>query len=543
MKPEFNLIEEPWVRVLRPGGEVAELGLRDVFAQADSIRELADDSPLVNVAVLRLLLAILHAGAWREDDLDVKRDKWAQWWSTRALPVEELEAYFAKWGKRFDLFDEKFPFMQTGGLEMEKSSELIRLALEDNLTEGHKHFNFPENPIWENPSPAHAARLLLATQSFALGFGKSSKARIDTIEFEPPYTKDGPVMRGLTVWLTGASLRETLLLNLTPPDDDLSEDAPSWELDAPYELRDKLVGKVRRSTPPRGPMDSFSFHARLIRLLPEIDNGQIVVKSAYLTQGRSITNQQHFDPMKVYLQGQTEGVFALSLSEKRATWRDASALFHTPNTGHPCRAVVWIGEQVELGEIERQHLYRLNTVGLATDAKNKAKFLMWRHDRMPAPVSLLADPNNAERILQATKEAEDISKQLEDRFRWVAKIYDAPSTDPEVVKEHKSDAVNKLVAAFDPRRTFWARLETPFHEYLRCLPEDHEEALKKWCDTLEAEAKKCFNASRNALGTSPRALRTAAVSDVFRTKTHRAARNIEQAARITNSQTNKGGDF
>lgn len=543
MKPTFNLIENPWVRVLRQNGQVEELGLRAVLAQAGKIPELADDSPLVNVAVLRLLLAVLHAATWRADDLGDKRAKWARWWSTRTLPMEDIESYFEKWQSRFDLFDEAHPFMQTGALEMNEASPIARLAFEENNSV--QLFAFPENPVWENPSPAQAARLLLATQGFALGFGKSSKAKIGGVEIEPPYTADAPLLRGLTVWLTGANLLETLLLNLAPPKDGFPDDAPSWELDAPHELRDKLQGKTRRSTPPRGVMDCFSWHGRLIRLLPEIENGQIVVRSAYFTQGRSIGDDNHFDPMKVYIASKKEGVFALSLSESRAAWRDAAAIFHTPDTGHPCRAVEWVGELVEFKTVERNRLYRLHAVGLATEPGKAGKFLLWRHDRMPAPVALLDDPNGASRIAQATGEAEDMANQLYGRFKNVAQLFDAPNMDRAGAKGPNPDAVANMIQAFDPRRTFWPRLEMPFNEYLRRLPEDYEGALKDWRDTLESQARVCFNDSRNALGVSPRALRTAAASDVFRTKTHREEKNAERAAKLAADAAakTKGGDL
>jgi CRISPR system Cascade subunit CasA len=540
MKPTFNLIEKPWARVLQPGGEVEELGLREAFAQAANIRELADDSPLVNVAVLRLLLAILHAGAWRSDELSDKRTKWAQWWSTRTLPIGDIENYFETWKHRFDLFDETHPFMQTGGLEMSEASPLARLAFEENNTSGM--FAFPENPVWESPSPAQATRLLLATQGFALGFGKSSKAKIKGKEIEPPYTADAPLLRGLTIWLTGANLLETLLLNLAPFDpEEYSDDAPSWELDAPHELRDKLVEKKRVTEPPRGVMDCCTWHARLIRLLPEIENGQIVVRSAYFTQGRSITDDGHFDPMKVYISSKKEGLFPLSLSANRAVWRDAEALFHQPDTGYPCRAVEWIGERVQSKTVERNHLYRLHAVGLATEPGKAGKFLLWRHDRMPAPVSLLNDPNGASRIHLATEDAEDMANQLYGRFKMVAQLFDAPDMDRPGAKDPNPEAVAKLIEAFDPRRTFWARLETPFHEYLRNLPNAFEAAIGEWRDRVEREAKECFNASRRALGTSPRALRTAAISDAFRTKATRAKRAAEQAMRAADSNT-QGGD-
>lgn len=526
----FNLNDRPWITVLLSTDSVEELNFREIFTKAADIRELSGNSPLVNIAVLRLLLAIIHAAAWRNDDVDDKREKWSHWWKTGTLPLAEIEAYLQKWHDRFDLFDARRPFMQTGGLEMKETSTISRLAFEENNTTDL--FAFPENPIWENPAPAQAARLLLATQAFALGFGKSSKAKINGIEIEPPYTADAPLLRGLTVWLTGKTLLETLLLNLAPSDPgDFLDDAPSWELDAPEELRDQQIKGKRRTIPPRGPMDCFTWHSRLIRLIPESEKEQIVVRNAYFTQGRSIEDKTHFDPMKVYMASKKEGVFALGLSEQKAAWRDASSIFCTPATGHPCAAINEVGLQVSLKRVERHHLYRIQTVGLATEPGKAGKFLLWRHDRIPAPVSLLNDENGASRIHTATEEAEDIANQLYGRFKEVAQLFDAPNMGHEGAKAPNPDAVSNIIDAFDPRRDFWTRLETPFYEYLTGLVADADTALEKWRDMLEREARGCFKAARDALGTSPRALRTAAISNVFRTKARRAANNAQRAAK------------
>lgn len=526
----FNLIENSWVRVFDDDNHISELSLRDTLLQSNTIHELADNSPLVNIAVLRLLLAIIHAAAWRDDDMDDKREKWVHWWNAGSLPLNDIDAYLQKWHHRFDLFDEQYPFMQTGGLEMKEASPLSRLAFEENNTTGL--FAYPENPIWENPTSAQAARLLLATQAFALGFGKSSKAKINDVEIEPPYTADAPLLRGLTVWLTGNTLLETLLLNLTPFDpDDFPDDAPSWELDAPDELRDKLINKKRRTVPPRGVMDCFSWQSRLLRLIPENEKGQIVVHNAYFTQGRSIDDKAHFDPMKVYMATKKEGFFALALSEQKAAWRDASSLFYTPSTGHPCAAVVEIGLQVNLKTVCRSHLYRIHTVGIATQPGKAGKFLLWRHDRMPAPVSLLNDENGASRIHLATDEADDMANQLYMRFKKVAQLFDTPNTGREGAKDPNPDAVAKIIDAFDPRRDFWTRLETPFYTYLTALVNNPENAIEQWRDTLEREAHQSFTASRNSLGKSPRALRTAAISDVFRTPTRRAKKRTKVVAK------------
>ena len=58
---EFNLLHEPWILVMRPDGMTEEVSLLDVFRRAPEFQSLAGELPTQDVAVLRLLLAILHA--------------------------------------------------------------------------------------------------------------------------------------------------------------------------------------------------------------------------------------------------------------------------------------------------------------------------------------------------------------------------------------------------------------------------------------------------------------------------------------------------
>ena len=59
--PSFDLVDKGWIPCLRlAGNERVEMGLRDVLAQAPTLREIYDPSPLVTVSLHRLLLAILH---------------------------------------------------------------------------------------------------------------------------------------------------------------------------------------------------------------------------------------------------------------------------------------------------------------------------------------------------------------------------------------------------------------------------------------------------------------------------------------------------
>ncbi len=59
---EFNLLEEPWVRVLLEDYTVREVSLKDALLNAEQYIDLAGEVPTQDIAVLRLLLAILHPG-------------------------------------------------------------------------------------------------------------------------------------------------------------------------------------------------------------------------------------------------------------------------------------------------------------------------------------------------------------------------------------------------------------------------------------------------------------------------------------------------
>ena len=64
----FNLVDEPWIRVLLPDGAAAEVSLRDVLLRAHTFSDLGGELPTQNIAVLRLLLAVLHTVFSRMDE-------------------------------------------------------------------------------------------------------------------------------------------------------------------------------------------------------------------------------------------------------------------------------------------------------------------------------------------------------------------------------------------------------------------------------------------------------------------------------------------
>src|SRR4051794_38222125 len=56
----FDLITEDWIPVVTLAGPARDVGLRELVVEAHTLRDLASASPLENVAILCLVLAIIY---------------------------------------------------------------------------------------------------------------------------------------------------------------------------------------------------------------------------------------------------------------------------------------------------------------------------------------------------------------------------------------------------------------------------------------------------------------------------------------------------
>ena len=136
MDREFDLINEPWIKVMKPDKSVHEVSLRSVFADAHKYTGLAGETRSQDFALLRLLLAVMYTVFSRYDengdDIDQTDDDyepidtWRNIWSAGKIPMAPVDKYFDKWHDRFWLFDEKYPFYQSNAVKnnrMEKNGK------------------------------------------------------------------------------------------------------------------------------------------------------------------------------------------------------------------------------------------------------------------------------------------------------------------------------------------------------------------------------------------------------------------------------------
>jgi CRISPR system Cascade subunit CasA len=485
MPPSFNLVDEGFIPVYGTSGR-RECSLKETLLAAHRIRELCDASPLVTIALHRLLLAVLHRnfgpGSMKQ---------WQKLWQAGSFPAGPLGEYFSRWHDRFDLFDKDRPFFQDPAFRAKGPSGINQLVRE--LSRGHNATLFDHTSEDPPPllSPAEVARALITEQAFAVGGGKS----------ELGYTTSAPLVGAVAILVHGENLFETLLLNLVRYDEQHpipggEDDAPAWERD----------GRPSQGMPvPDGYLDYLTWQSRSVHLHPEADG---YVRFMSFAQGRKLAPEQTlYDPMTAYRRDEEKGDRAIRLTKRKALWRDSAALFHFAQTeaSRPPVNLRWLAGLRAVKTLARDRPFALSAIGLCTD---KAKVNFWRHEPLSVPLEYLnlADSTLVNSLESAINLAEEVGEAVRGAARTLATRLLAP--DERTPDKNQVWAVVDSLAADE---VYWSRLEEPFRQLLTDLPgpaEHQKRQVDAWFrETLSGNARAAFATTAGQLDHSARALR------------------------------------
>ena len=114
---EFSLVDEPWIKVMMPDCSVQEVSLGMALTEAHQYKGLAGEMAAQDVAVLRLLIAVVHTVFTQQDtkgefspveDEKTALDRWDQLNRNGSFPEKPIRNYLDKWRDRFFLFDDRF---------------------------------------------------------------------------------------------------------------------------------------------------------------------------------------------------------------------------------------------------------------------------------------------------------------------------------------------------------------------------------------------------------------------------------------------------
>ena len=291
MSPHFNLLDEPWIRVTRLGGETDEVSLLSLFREAEDIEGIHGEIASQDVAILRLLLAICHRTMGGPPDLAT----WREYWQTPGKLGTEACTYLERFRDRFDLRDPQRPFFQVAGLKSaSKQRTLYPLSeiVADVPKPGKLLFSQrllpPNHPL----SWPEAARWLIHLHAFD---GPGTHSLADGDENAHRYAESGYLGKIGATYIRGGSLFQTLMFNTVVTgrthgmkEVDTALDSPPWERE-----QDDAFGKRRRLL--RGPATCFTWQSRRAIL----HGNEIEATSLFFSNGdqADLTNGFTAEPM------------------------------------------------------------------------------------------------------------------------------------------------------------------------------------------------------------------------------------------------------
>jgi CRISPR system Cascade subunit CasA len=553
----FNLIYSKWIPCILPDGKREELSIKETFERVSDIQEIFDPSPLVTVAIHRLLLAILHRNFGPANETE-----WANLWNDGkgGWDKAKLMTYLDKWHSRFDLFDENYPFYQCASLTSTGIYNSEPISIRNLLHESAIYlgkatlFDHDTDDVVLGISPAKAARLLLAFQCFVLGgYSGLSKPRLKGEES----AKAAPLTKGATCLMRGRNLFESLMLNLCAynqkdevPFHAEKDDKPAWEKDDETKPEDRNLN---------GYFDLLTWQSRRIRFLAEEDGkGKLTIRHVLIRKGNQFPDSYPLhdkEPMLTFLKAKqgNDPWPPLKFQEEKAIWRDSLILFQSveDKSARP-KILKWLNDLVGDNYLPASAIYNMDVVGLISD---QASILLWRHERLPLPLYYLEEKN--ENLLGKLQDALDVAesvgkllgsgfveKEITDKKGKSKKqpvpvplrILASNILKPDEPEKADKDAVRSFVDSLSPSRPYWAQLGISFNELVTKLPADKnggneygKTVLPWWAKEIRRAACVAFEETINNFDRSARMLKAATLAEnEFHTQLDKILKNIEK---------------
>lgn len=505
MAHEFNLIDEPWIIVRTQDCTLQTVSLKTAILHAHEYICLSGELPTQDIAVLRLLLAVLHtvfsrvnengepAQILNEDDA---LDRWEALWKLGTFPQKPIEAYLTEWKDRFWLFDEKYPFWQVASLEV--GTEYGAAKLNGTISESnHKIRLFPNRTAQAKGSLNfdEAARWILCLNAF-----DDASVKVKTYEKNTaPSIGVGWLGKIGSVCAIGNNLYETLMLNLVLLKNGTEvwdaecvpagKNCPAWELERPR-------SDERTKIPlPNHPAALLTLQSRRILLHKQGD-----VVTGYLALGGDFFPPENAVSEQMTLwadrSDEKEGITIWSPRRHdpaRQMWRDFSSLVSkvSKNTDDRRPGVVnWIAHLRENRILSKTETIHFSVMAVVYDTKQSTITDAFG-DELSFHIDLLTDLGRV-----WNKKIEEEIQKCDEVAGYIASL---------VVHLRKAAGDSGNISTASAKAAFYAAVDTPFRQWLQSLspsqpPQEQDERILQWRETAEEIAKAMAQEQINAAG-------------------------------------------
>lgn len=548
--PPFSLLSEQWIPVLDTEGNSQLIGLRELILHAERYARIDAPSPLTTIALYRLVLAVLYRALRHFNTEDVAE------WFVSGFPKEKLEAYFARYEHRFDLFGEQ-PFLQVTDLENDPAfkpkwatDHWTRLAGE--LCSFNTTFLYNESKRLEagrtdSTTPAEAARRLVENLTFVLG--GSVKRNVASAKSAPSFSA------ALTLPL-GNNLLQTLCLSLVP---DPQNEPAFWEREpvGAAEIRGYLDSC--QNMHPQGLAQLYAPLTRAIQFHPEQDEeGNWCVRYMSFAGGLPFSDtiahtQRTLDPMvAVRVTSSKDAPYtSQKLSTDRLSWRDLNALLPEPQNkpamldkkgnpvvtlkGSPPRVLEHARRVLTLVEDTAQPPKELPTTlnwdnfdeieSFSAPRKKKGavlpvcvigqicgqgKIFSIRQEEYTLPHVFIEDPQRfTDQIYTVLEDAKTVAGGLDSAIFRLVKETLSYGREMEI----QASDVRNVMSTIEADGLYWSRLEDPFRRYLAQVDTDPERARQAWREAVKDAARQAWQTAIRGVGQGTASLRAIVIAE------------------------------
>lgn len=400
----FSAAHDPWIPVMAADGERL-VSLREALCDAHSLTGLATGDPLADVALTRILVALLL----RTHPID-GADDLADLLAAGHLDTDAITTYLDHHAERFDVFG-NHPWMQAKGLSpMSGKGHSSTNTLRLEAPSGNNV------PLFATALAPHAAPMTLPQALVRmLTLQAWDTAGIKTGMAGDPQAKAGKTTGNRTglvgslgvVLLLGRTLFDTLVLNTPADAPDDGHDKPTWEHDTDV---------TWQTRPAHGPMDLLTWQSRRIEL---VTNGDTVIGALVGAGDRITLLDPALEPHTRWraVTGRDVPHTPVRWQPGRSAWRGLESLVALQPTPDKLTASHTVRQLAELeDELGLDYPLRALCVGIEYGSQS-AVVESVMVDQLPLPLAAVrvdTNPHVAAAIGELSRIAEAIRRALND---------------------------------------------------------------------------------------------------------------------------------
>lgn len=493
---EFNLLDESWIRVIDRQCRISEISLTDAIISAHKYKSLSGETPAQDIAVMRVILAVLHTVFSRVDEngdeFQLENDdkneavrRWKALWEMKQFPEEPITDYLESWRERFWLFHPEYPFWQVAGLNI--GTEYSASKLNGELLEsGNKirMFSAFSGETKESMPYPQAVRWLIYTNAFDDTSSKPTKinkGKYHTPDGNAPSVGAGWLGKLGLIYLTGNNLFETLMLNLVMASEYTDNNQkPVWEKEnVPSEKNRILFEERNEISKPENLAELYTLQSR--RILLNRDNGKV---TGYRLLGGDFFNKKEkdqngtedafFEPMTVWRtpkNDKKEPYKAKRHDSSKQMWREFATLYNNKDSNRCAGVITWLARCKRRCNMKN---FMMKTSIVSVEYGDKDFFVQ----------NIFSDSLSMNAVLLDDKQIKgDYLDSIEDEIKKCDSLASAVGTlAKNLIIASGGDERNTGNVASEAKSQLYYRLDLPFRKWLAGINPDNSihETIDEW---------------------------------------------------------------